>query len=37
MAPNLNTLTPTQKKKVETSVNLTIKKYKKALIKLSAT
>lgn len=31
------TLTPNQKKRVEASVNLTVKKYKKALLKLAST
>lgn len=37
MAPAINTLTPSQKKRVESSVNLTVKKYRKALIKLAST
>lgn len=35
--PNTTTLTPAQKRQVETAVKLTVKKYKKTLIRLAAT
>ena len=37
MTPIINTLTPTQKKNVEKSVKLTVKKYRKTLIRLAST